>query len=153
MTIFQKAIKWFEKIFQTLFFQIEEYIFPFAVQFLNQAKKLGDSKVVEFAVNFLPDLQKEQFVKIKSAIGTALKVLPNISYLEFENIQNQDDLNAYLTKTFIDIEFKDKAEKSRLLSTIGAIIIQELTEQDINFATAVMQLEYYYKKIYREDKE
>lgn len=160
MTLFKKALKWFEKIFQTLFFQIEEHVFPFVVEFLNGVKKLGDSEIVNFIVPFFPSvIPPEKFQKAKSALNIVLEGFTKEQHTSDELrkyldvIDTPEELNEFLTDIFKQVTFKDKKHKSEILSTIGARLVQELSDSGTNFATAVMQLEYYYKKIHRQDED
>lgn len=160
MTLFKKALKWFEKIFQTLFFEIEEHVFPFVVNFLNGVKKLGDSEIVNFIVPFFPNwVDPEKFAKAKNVLNVVLQGYTQKEYSSEELkkyidvIDTPEELNEFLTEIFKNLSFKDKKHKSEILSTIGARLVQELSGNETNFATAVMQLEYYYKKIHRSETD
>lgn len=152
MTIFEKAIKWLQKIFQTLLFQVEETVFPFVIDFLNNAKKLIDNPAIDAWLEFIPaSIEKEKFEKLKDSISLALTAI-NKKH-DISKLNSPANLNEALNDIFLDIHLKSKQERGEFFSTIGAKLLQGLAQNQMNFATAVMQLEYYYKKIYRGDED
>jgi hypothetical protein len=149
MSIFKKAWNWFIHIFQTTISELENEILPFTANLLQGIKTVVENPLIDAAVMFIGnDVSDDLFQKLKKLLPSILLKL-DLAIEDLSDYDTVEKVNEAINRMIVQINWETPADKEQFLSTLGANIIKGVTDHSMSFATAAMQLEYYFQHYFK----
>lgn len=143
-TFVGKILSWIGGIFHHAESELQAVILPFISHLLDAIKGIVESPITGEIVSFIPgNLPKEIFDKVKA-------ILPKVAnefglVVELEYVTTPDELNAVLQKIFASVKWPTDIDKQKFLSSFGARVLQEIKDNSMSFATAIIDIEFFFK--------
>lgn len=143
-TFLGKVLAWIGDIFHKAEQDLVPVILPFIGQLLNGVKAVVESPLTAAAVSFFKDpLAEDIFIKVKAAL---IKVTEEFNLAhDLATATTQAEVDTELQKIFASVSWPSDIAKQKFLSTFGARVLQEIKDNEMTFAQAVIDVEYFWE--------